>query len=100
MLKKSLLLSIILLVGSMNTESKATNIISKSIFDKLYKSSKVVSTEVNSIDWKNYAVFSKDQTQLTDKDIENLKTKSFIEPSIKVKKMDFNNDILYYEDEK
>lgn len=99
MFKKSLFLSIIFLVGIMNTESKSTNIISKNMLDKLYKSSKVLNTEVNAIDWKNYNVFAKDRIQLTDKDIENLKSKSFFEPPMKVKKMDFKNDILYYEDE-
>lgn len=81
------------------TEAKSTNVISKTMLNKLYKCSKMIHSEVSDIDWKNDKVYIKEYKSLIDDDIETLKKKSFIDPPIKVKKLDFDNDILYYDDE-
>jgi hypothetical protein len=98
-----LLISIFICSGLLSNEGKCNGLMTKEILESLHQKSRIVQRTVVNIDWKSSKVFVQDKFEdkvnsklLDNKDLDELKKKSFIPPHKIVVKIDPDEDIIYY----
>lgn len=98
-----LLISIFICSDLLSNEGKCNSLMTKEILESLRQKSKIVQRTVVNIDWKANKVFIQDKFKdktnsklLDNKDLDELKKKSFIPPHKIVVKIDPDEDIIYY----
>ncbi|MBY0271790.1 MAG: hypothetical protein K2X02_00020 [Alphaproteobacteria bacterium] len=100
----ALLISSFICNGLLSNEGKCSGIMTKELLELLHQKSRKVQRKVTAIDWEGNKIFVQDKfkaktgdTLLDNKDLDELKKKSFIPPLRNVVRMDLNEDIIYYE---
>ncbi|MBY0501947.1 MAG: hypothetical protein K2P93_08125 [Alphaproteobacteria bacterium] len=103
-IKTILLISSFICSGLLSNEGKCNDLMTKEILESLRQKSRMVQRTVVDIDWKGSRVFvegkfeNKTKGKLLDnKDLHELKKKSFIPLHRNVVKIDPDEDIIYYE---
>ena len=104
MIRKIILLILIFICsGLLSNEGKCNGLMTKEILESLHQKSRMVQRTVVNIDWKSSKVFVQDKFEdkvnsklLDNKDLDELKKKSFIPPHKIVVKIDPDEDIIYY----
>jgi hypothetical protein len=100
----ALLISSFICNGLLSNEGKCSGIMTKELLELLHQKSRKVQRKVTAIDWEGNKIFVQDKfkaktgdTLLDNKELDELKKKSFIPPLRNVVRMDPNEDIIYYE---